>query len=146
MRCLLGLSLVLLIGCQAHQPPDDAVQTRLRGVVVSTCADMGLSDAQRPSGRALDDQVGLLAMRVTAKRVAEIDRGALDRQVVVEAYRAALARRDQRQSRSQPPKLLVFLVEQRAQWSPDQTLLAAALLSQYEHEAKLTPPPAELPR
>lgn len=146
MRCLLCLSVFLLISCKAHQPPDDAVQSRLRGVVLTTCTDMGMGDAERPSGRALDDQVGLLAMRVTAKRVTEIDQGALDRQVVVEAYRAALGRRDARGSRSQPPKLLVFLIEKKPQWSHDQTLLAVALLSQYEHEAKLTPPPAELAR
>lgn len=146
MRRLLALSLLLVIGCKAHQPPDEAVQVRLRTVVVSTCADMGLGEAERPSGRALDDQVGLLAMRVPAKRVAEIDQGSLDRRVVVDAYRAALARRDERQSTSQPPKLLVFLIDRQAQWSSDQTLLAAALLSQFEHEAKLTPPPPELPR
>jgi hypothetical protein len=147
MRRLLCWSLLLmLVGCKAHQPPDQAVQVRLRAVVVSTCADMGLGEAQRPSGRALDDQIGLLAMRVTTQRLEEIDQGKLNRAVVVDAYRAALARRAERRSPSDPPKLLVHLVERQSPWSIDQTLLAAALLSQYEHEAKLTPAPPALPR
>lgn len=142
MRALLWFSLAVLIGCKAHQPPDDAVKVRLRSVVVDTCTAMRLE--QQPSGRALDDQVGLLAMRLSAEQVRQIADGTIDRPVVVQGYRAALARRAERQSRSAPPRLLVFLVDHQPQWSNDQTLLAAALLAQYEHEARLAAPPPTL--
>lgn len=101
---------------------------------------------QRPSGRALDDQVGLLAMRLSPERVQSVDSGALDRAVVVEAYQNALKRRAARHGTSKPPQLLVFLVEQTTQWSRDQTLLAAALLAQYEQEARLAEPAPGLAR
>jgi hypothetical protein len=146
MLRVLVLALILLAGCKAHTPPDDALSARLRPAVTATCVAMALPEAERPTGRALDDQVGLLAMRLSAQRVQDIDRGALDRGVVVQAYRDALARRAERQSHSEAPRLLVFLVEQQTPWSIDQTLLAAALLAQYEHEAKLAPPPPDLTR
>ncbi|MBA3698404.1 MAG: hypothetical protein H0W78_06095 [Planctomycetes bacterium] len=142
MRVLLWFSLAVLIGCKAHQPPDDAVAVRLRSVVVDTCTAMRMD--QQPSGRVLDDQVGLLTMRLSADQVQKITGGTIDRAVVVQGYRAALARRAERQSRSAPPRLLVFLVDHQPQWSNDQTLLAAALLAQYEHEAKLAAPPPTL--
>jgi hypothetical protein len=134
----------VIAGCTAHAPPDAAVRARLRPAVEATCIAMGLPDDERPSGRALDDQVGLLAMRLSAERVRAVDAGTLDRAVVVEAYRATLVRRDERRSRAQAPRLLVFLVTV-PQWNAEQTLLAAALLAQYEHEARLEPPPPGLP-
>lgn len=146
MYRVLVIAVMLLVGCKAHTPPDTGLTARLGPAVTATCVAMALPEAERPSGRALDDQVGLLAMRLSAQRVQDIDRGALDRSVVVEAYRAALARRIERQSRSEPPRLLVFLVEKQSPWSTDQTLLAAALLAQYEHEAKLKAPPPDLAR
>jgi len=146
MHRVVVFALILLAGCKAHTPPDEALSARLRLAVDATCAAMALPEAERPSGRALADQVGLLAMRLSSQRVQEIDSGILDRSVVVRAYREALARRAERQSRSDPPRLLVFLVEQQASWSSDQTLLAAALLAQYEREAKLAPPPPDLAR
>jgi hypothetical protein len=105
---------------------------------------MALPEAERPSGRALDDQIGLLTMRLSPDVVQKVDGGTFDRVVVVQGYRAALARRAERQSRSEPPRLLVFLIEKQPMWSTDQTLLAAALLAQYEQEAKLAAPPAGL--
>lgn len=134
----------LIAGCTAHAPPDEAVRARLRPAVEAACIAMGLPPEQRPTGRALDDQVGLLAMRLSPDRVRAVDAGTLDRTVVVEAYRATLARRDERRSRAQAPRLLVFLVT-LPQWNAEQTLLAAALLAQYEHEARLEPPPPGLP-
>ena len=146
MRRLVLIALVVLAGCKAHAPPDSAVSARLRPVVEATCVAMALPEADRPTGRLLDDQVGLLAMRLTPKLLQEIDSGTCDRVVVEQGYRAALARRAQRESRSEPPRLLVFLIDKQPAWTTDQTLLAAALLAQYEHEARLAPPPAELPR
>lgn len=146
MRRLVMVALIVLVGCKAHTPPDSAVSARLRLMVEATCVAMALPEADRPSGRALDDQVGLLTMRLSPDLVQKIDDGTFDRQVVAQGYRAALARRAERQSRSEPPRLLAFLIEQQPSWSTDQTLLAAALLAQYEHEAKLAPPPPELAR
>jgi hypothetical protein len=146
MRRLLMVALIVLAGCKAHTPPDEAVAARLRAVVEATCVAMALPEADRPTGRLLDDQVGLLAMRLTPALLQEIDSGKCDRAVVEQGYRAALVRRAQRQSRSEPPRLLVFLIDRQPAWTIDQTLLAAALLAQYEHEARLAPPPAELPR
>ena len=145
MRLLVILAFLMLAGCKAHTPPDTALSARLRAGVDATCVAMAIPEAERPSGRSLDDQVGLLAMRLSAERVQQIEAGALDRTAVVEGFRAALARRAERQSRAEPPRLLAFLVEQ-PQWSADQTLLAAALLAQYEHEARLAPPPPGLAR
>jgi hypothetical protein len=143
--CRLALvALLVLVGCKAHTPPDATVSARLRPTVEATCVAMALPEAERPSGRTLDDQIGLLTMRLSPALVREIDGGTCDRATVDQGYRAALARRAQRQSRSEPPRLLVFLIEKQPTWSTDQTLLAAALLAQYEHEAKLAPPPAEL--
>lgn len=146
MRWLLILPLALLLGCQAHQPPDEAVSGRLRAAVAATVAAMALPADQRPDGRELADQVGLLAMRLSPERVRSVDGGALDRAVVVEAYQNALKRRAARQGTSTAPLLLVFLVDQQASWSLDQTLLAAALLAQFEHEAQLTEPTPGLTR
>ena len=143
MRLVVLVVLVALVGCKAHTPPDSAVASRLRPVVEATCVAMALPAAQRPTGRALDDQIGLLAMRLSDERVRQIDAGTLDRVAIIDGYRAALARRAERHSRAEPPRLLAFLVEQ-PQWSVDQALLAAALLAQYEHEAKLAPPPPGL--
>lgn len=146
MRLLVVLVVLVLVGCSAHTPPDAALTARLRPVVEASCVAMGLPEADRPRGRALDDQVGLLAMRlVSSNLVAKVDSGTYDRTVVVEGYRAALARREERRSRAEPPRLLVHLVGQ-AQWTTDQTLLAAALLAQYEQEARLAPPPVGLQR
>jgi hypothetical protein len=131
--------LLALMGCQAHTPPDDVVATRLRVAVTATCAAIGLPIEERPTGRALDDQVGLLAMRLSAERVNSINSGALDRQVVLAAFQAALKRRAARQSTSEPPRLLAFLLDKVPQWTNDQTLLASALLAQFEHEAQLVP-------
>lgn len=146
MRRLVVVALIVLAGCKAHTPPDQGVSTRLRVVVEATCVAMALPEGERPTGRLLDDQVGLLAMRLTPKLIQEIDGGTCDRAVVEQGYRAALARRAQRESRSEPPRLLVFLIDKQPAWTTDQTLLAAALLAQYEHEARLAPPPAELRR
>lgn len=132
-------AVLVVFGCQAHTPPDDAVAARLRRAVQVTCTAMALPAEEQPTGRALDDQVGLLAMRLSAERVSAIDSGTLDRQVVVEAFQAALKRRAARQSTSQPPRLLVFLIEKTPQWSSDQMVLASALLAQYENEAQLNP-------
>jgi hypothetical protein len=144
MRRLIVVALILLAGCKAHTPPDAAVSARLRPMVEATCVAMALPEAERPSGRALDDQIGLLTMRLSPDVVQKVDGGTFDRVVVVQGYRAALARRAERQSRSEPPRLLVFLIEKQPMWSTDQTLLAAALLAQYEQEAKLAAPPAGL--
>lgn len=144
MRPLIVVVFILLAGCKAHTPPDAALSARLRPMVETTCVAMGLPAAERPSGRTLDDQIGLLAMRLSAGLVQKIDAGKVDRVVVVQGYRDALARRVERQSRSEPPRLLVFLIEKQPAWSTDQTLLAAALLAQYEHEAKLAAPPVGL--
>ncbi len=138
MRWLIIVSTLLLFGCQAHQPPDEVVSGRLRAAVEVTTSAMALPAEQRPSGRELDDQIGLLAMRLSVERVQKIDSGTFDRAVVVEAYQNALKRRAARQGTSMAPQLLVFLIDQQAQWSRDQTLLAAALLAQYEQEARLT--------
>lgn len=146
MHRLLLVALIVLAGCKAHTPPDAAVAARLRPVVEATCVAMALPEGERPAGRLLDDQVGLLAMRLTPTLVQEIDSGRCDRAVVEGGYRAALARRAQRGSRSEPPRLLVFLIDRQPVWTTDQTLLAAALLAQYEHEARLAAPPAGLPR
>ena len=146
MRRLTVLALIVLAGCKAHTPPDGAVSARLRPMVAATCAAMALPEAERPSGRMLDDQIGLLTMRLTPELVQKIDAGIFNREVVAKGYRAALARRAERQSRSEPPRLLVFLIDKQPTWSTDQTLLAAALLAQYEHEARLAAPPTELAR
>ena len=138
MRWLIIMSTLLVIGCQAHKPPDDVVSGRLRAAVAATTSAMALPAEQRPNGRELEDQIGLLAMRLSTERVQKVDSGTLDRVVVVEAYQNALKRRAARQGTSVAPRLLVFLIEQQAQWSADQTLLAAALLAQYEQEARLT--------
>jgi hypothetical protein len=146
MRRLALIALIVCAGCKANTPPDTALSSRLRPVVEATCVAMDVPQAQRPRARSLDDQVGLLTMRLTQELVHKIDSGMVDRVVVATGYRAALARRAQRQSLSEPPRLLVFLIDKVPTWSTDQTLLAAALLAQYEHEARLAPPPAELPR
>ena len=146
MRLLIVMAVIVLVGCKAHQPPDDAVSARLRQSVEATCRAMALPVDEHPSGRALADQVGLLTMRLSPELIQRIDAGTFDRSVVAEGYRAALARKAQRESRSEPPRLLVFLIERQPTWSTDQTLLAAALLAQYEHEARLPPPAAELPQ
>jgi hypothetical protein len=141
MRRLASMMMILLLAaCDAHQPPDDGVSGRLREAVRATCIAMELPAEKRPEGRLLDDQVRLLAMRLTPQRVAEIDTGRLDRVVVAEAFGNALKRRTAKGSTSLPPRLLVFLVERQPTWSVDQVLLASALLAQYEHEALLVPP------
>ena len=136
---MIAFALLVLVSCQAHTPPDDVVATRLRAAVIITCTAMGLPAEEHPTGRALDDQVGLLAMRLSTERVNSITSGALDRRVVIDAFQAALKRRAARQSTSEPPRLLAFLLDKVPQWSNDQTLLASALLAQFEHEAQLVP-------
>jgi hypothetical protein len=64
----------------------------------------------------------------------------------VTEYRETLKRRAARASSALMPDLLVFLVDHAETWSVEQALLAAALLAQYQEEAKLGPPPPELAR
>lgn len=136
----------VLAGCTQHQPPDDTLSVELRRASEATMTAMAVPEAQRPSGRALDDQVRLLACRLDAAQADSVRAGRVARTAVVTEYRETLKRRAARESSALPPKLLTHLVEQTATWSVDQTLLAAALLAQYQDEAKLRPPLPELTR
>jgi hypothetical protein len=137
---LIGLSLcvVLLLGCSAHPGPDDAFVRDLRTAVAHTLTAMAVPDDQRPSGRVLDDQVRLLSCRLNAVRREQLTSGVLDRPAIAEAYNAARQRAEAKKSRLQPPKLLTFLIDQQPAWTREQIILAAALLAQWEDEAKLT--------
>jgi hypothetical protein len=137
---------LFLVGCAQHQPPDEALSAELHRATAATLVAMAMPDERRPAGRALDDQVRLLACRLDAAQAAAVRAGRVARPAVVAEYRETLKRRNARQSTALAPELLAFLVERADAWSVEQTLLAAALLAQYQEEATLQPPPPELAR
>ncbi len=145
MRLLIGcLIAVLLASCKAHAPPDDVATTQIRSAVVVTMSAMGLPADQQPDDRSLSSQSRLLACRLSPERLSLLRGGALDRQAVIDGYHNTLKRRAAKQSTAQAPTLLVFLIEKSPTWSVDQTMLAAALLAQFEDEAKLALPTTNL--
>jgi hypothetical protein len=147
MRLLIGSLLVLsFVSCTAHTPPDDAVAMQIAKAVEVTVVAMELPAEQRPGGNILASQSRLLACRLTPERVTLLHAGKLDRVSVIDGYNDALKRRAAKQSTAQAPTLLVFLVEKLPQWSIDQTILAAALLAQFEDEAHLVLPTTDLAR
>ena len=105
---------------------------------------MALPVDQQPDDRSLTTQSRLLACRLSPERVSLLQAGTLDRQAVIDGYQNALKRRAAKQSTAQAPTLLVFLIEKLPKWSIDQTMLAAALLAQFEDEAKLVLPTTNL--
>jgi hypothetical protein len=133
----LMIGAVLLCGCSAHQPPADGVTLRIKAGVIETLTAMALPAEQQPQGRILDDQSRLLACRLSPERISELDRGVLDRQAIMLGYANALKRRVAKRSKAEAPALLVFLIEKTQAWSANQTMLAAALLVQFEQEARL---------
>jgi hypothetical protein len=146
---LLGLSLcvVLLMGlmsCSAHPGPDDVFVRDLHVAVKHTLTAMAVPEDKRPSGRVLDDQVRLLSCRLNTVRREQLTSGTLDRSAIVEAYADARKRAEAKSSRLNPPTLLTFLMDQQPQWTREQIILAAALLAQWEDEAKLTLPSVKM--
>jgi hypothetical protein len=147
MRALIGIVLViLLVGCKAHTPPDDAVAKQINAAVTVTLSMMAIPQDQQPSEQTLASQSRLLACRLSPERVGLIQAGTLDRIAVIEGYQSALKRRAAKGSVAQPPTMLVHLIDHQQKWSIDQTMLAAALLAQFEDEAKLNLPTTDLAR
>ena len=145
MRLFIGcLMVVLLVSCKAHTPPDDVATKQIKAAVVLTMSAMALPVDQQPDDRSLTTQSRLLACRLSPERVSLLQAGTLDRQAVIDGYQNALKRRAAKQSTAQAPTLLVFLIEKLPKWSIDQTMLAAALLAQFEDEAKLVLPTTNL--
>jgi len=145
MRLLIGcLMVVLLVSCKAHTPPDDVATTQIRSAVVVTMLAMALPADQQPDDRSLTSQSRLLACRLSPERVSLLQAGTLDQQAIIDGYQNALKRRAAKHSTAQAPRLLVFLIDKLPRWSVDQTMLAAALLAQFEDEAKLSLPTTNL--
>jgi hypothetical protein len=132
----------LLSGCVHHQAPDDALVAELLGAARTTLAE--LPPEARPDERELSGRVELIASHAQERHVAAVRAGTLTQVGLLEAFHATLHRR-RVDDRAAPPQLLALLERASAPWSIGQCLLFDALLAQYQQEAGLELPAAELP-
>jgi hypothetical protein len=138
---LAGLLAALLAGCVHQQAPDDALVAELLGAARATLAE--LPPERRPDERELSGRVELIASHAHQGHVAAVRAGTLDQAGLLDAFHATLHRR-QPGDRAEPPLLLTLLEQARSPWSIGQCLLFDALLAQYQQEAGLERPEAEL--
>lgn len=131
----------LLAGCVHHQAPDDALVAELLGAARATLEQ--LPSAGRPDERELTDRVALIASHAQERHVAAVRAGTLTQAGLLDAFHATLHRRA-RGDHAAPPLLLTLLERAGAPWSIGQCLLFDALLAQYQQEAGLELPAAEL--
>ena len=109
----------------------------LRVAVASTLDAMQVPAEQRPSRRALDDTVGLLAIQSPPTRQALVRRGELGAEAVLQAARDKLFLFTRERPSLKPPAMLVWLTANPSGLTRAQLLLVDALTSQLEREAKL---------
>ena len=131
------LALLLLTGCQPPPTSDDAVVADLRAGVTATLDAMQVPADQRPSQRAMNDSVGLLAIQSPPARQALVRSGQLGGDAVVQAARDKLVLVTRERPGMAAPSMLVWLAAHPQGLSRDQLLLLDALTSQLEREAKL---------
>jgi hypothetical protein len=130
-----------LAGCVHQQAPDEALVAELLGAARATLA--ALPPERRPDERELSSRVELIASHAHERHVAAVRAGTLTQGGLLEAFHATLHRRAAG-DRAEPPLLLTLLEHASAPWSIGQCLLFDALLAQYQQEAGLERPEAEL--
>ena len=130
-------AILLLVGCKPPPTSDDAVVAELRAGVVATLDAMQVPADQRPSRRALDDTVGLLAIQSPPERQALVRSGGLGPDAVVQAARDKLFLFTRERPSLKPPGMLVWLTTNPQGLTTAQVLVLDALTSQLEREAKL---------
>jgi len=131
---LLILLLVALIGCQAPPKLESDIVAELSTAIQVSCIAMGV---EVPAQRSLHDQAGLLAIQSPIERQNAIRAGDLRVGEVVGEAREALFELDRRREGLQPPRLLVWLVENVDSLDRGQILLLDALTHQTNREARL---------
>jgi len=131
------LLLLLLTACQPPPTSDDAIVAELRAGVVATLDAMQLPAEKRPSRRALDDSVGLLAIQSPPARQALVRNGGLAADAVLQAARDQLFAFTRARPTMKPPAMLVWLASHPHGLTNAQILLLDALTSQLEREARL---------
>ncbi len=137
-----GALAAALAGCVHQQAPDEALVAELLVAARATLA--ALPPERRPDERELGDRVELIASHAQERHVAAVRAGTLTEAGLLEAFHATLHRRTAG-DHVEPPLLLSLLERASAPWSIGQCLLFDALLAQYQQEAGLERPPAELP-
>jgi len=137
VRAALVILVVLLVGCQAPPSPDKATVADLRAGVIATLDAMGLPAAERPSERALSDNVGLLAIQSPPERLALIRAGTLGADSVVRAARDRLFVFARERPSLKAPAMLAWLASNPQGLTTAQLMVLDALTSQLEREAKL---------
>lgn len=136
-HALLLAGLLLLAGCQPPPSPDAAVVADLRAGVESTLDAMRLPAEQRPSGRALDDSVGLLSIQSPPERQALIRSGRIGADAVVRTAREQLFLFARQRPGLTAPAMLSWLAAYPEGLTTAQLLVLDALTSQLEREARL---------
>jgi len=131
----------LLAGCVHQQAPDDALVAELLKAAQATLAE--LPAERRPAERELSGRVEVIASHAHQRHVAAVRAGTLTQVELLEAFHATLHRRSAG-DHAEPPLLLTLLEHAHAPWSIGQCLLFDALLAQYQQEAGLERPEAEL--
>ena len=131
------LATLLLVGCQPPPTSDDAIVAELHAGVTATLNAMQVPADQRPSRRALNDTVGLLAIQSPPERQALVRSGRLGADAVVQAARDKLFLLTRERPSLKPPGMLVWLTAHPQGLTRAQLLLIDALTSQLEREAKL---------
>ena len=134
---VLLIAVLLLAGCQPPPTSDDAVVADLHTAVALTLDAMQVPADQRPSRRALDDTVGLLAIQSPPGRQALVRNGQLGADAVLQAARDKLFLLTRERPNLKAPEMLVWLTAHPQELTRTQLLLVDALTSQLEREAKL---------
>jgi hypothetical protein len=133
--------MIVLAGCSQHHGADEALVEEMLQAARLTITE--LPAASRPTDRELSERVELIAAHALEPRIRAVRAGTLTQAGLRADLQATLARRAP-DDRTEPPLLLTLLERSQATWSAGQALLFDALLRQYQEEAGLTKPQAEL--
>jgi hypothetical protein len=137
MRSLVLIIGVLLLGCTSHAEPEPLLLKQLRQAVDASCTAMQVADADRPKGRALDDQLNMLAFQSAPDRVADIRSGAFGKAEMKKDINELLFALSKKSPPMAPPRMFSHLSERVDELSAEELLLLNALARQLEREARL---------
>lgn len=136
MRLLLALFVVVALGC-GHAEPDPLLLGELRRAVTATADAMRVAPADRPTERALTDQLNLLAYQSAPERVADIRAGAYGAVEMKKDVNELIFELGKRQPPMRAPLLFTYLAQHVDELTIEQRLLLNALSRQLEREARL---------